>query len=383
MISRKAVVMLIGLFLSSLGVSFSIKARLGATPVGVCPAVFSPYFGITTGTGMSILLGLFFIAQMVILKKEFRSSHFMQLVATVVYGFFVDLTSGIISIFPDSTLWTQVIYCGLGTVTLALGVFTMLKAEFIMLPQDALVKVISVRYNKEYGKVKIVFDSLLTIIAATGSWILYREFFQVGIGTVVAAIFVGKIISGLREIKGLNNLLDRVISKPIPGRVVKYEEIQHMDLPKTISLLYRKMNIELNERLMKIGLSNAQSRLLKHLYANGGMTQADLCKELGMDKSTVAKALIPLEKNGFVSKTVNPDDARSYLVTLTQKSTKMIPKTLEIVSSWTKDVTSGMTEAERELFYKLLHKVAQRAVVICKNGKYRKKCTCQKTCVCQ
>lgn len=108
----------------------------------------------------------------------------------------------------------------------------MLKAEFIMLPQDALVKVISVRYNKEYGKVKIVFDSLLTIIAATGSWILYREFFQVGIGTVVAAIFVGKIISGLREIKGLNNLLDRVISKPIPGRVVKYEGIQHMDLPK-------------------------------------------------------------------------------------------------------------------------------------------------------
>ena len=51
------------------------------------------------------------------------------------------------------------------------------------------------RYNKEYGKVKIVFDSLLTVIAVIGSWILYQKFIQVGIGTIVAAIFVGKILA--------------------------------------------------------------------------------------------------------------------------------------------------------------------------------------------
>jgi len=41
--------MLIGLFFSSLGVSLSIKASLGATPVGVCPAVFSQHLKISTG----------------------------------------------------------------------------------------------------------------------------------------------------------------------------------------------------------------------------------------------------------------------------------------------------------------------------------------------
>ena len=45
-----------------------------------------------------------------------------------------------------------------------------------------------------------------------------------------------------------------------------------------------------NERLMKIGLSYAQSRLLKLLYNNGGMTQADLCKELGWIKVPLQKA---------------------------------------------------------------------------------------------
>jgi uncharacterized membrane protein YczE/DNA-binding MarR family transcriptional regulator len=367
--------MLIGLFLSSLGVSFSIKAGLGATPVGVCPAVFSPYFKISTGMGMAILLGLFFLTQIVILKREFKPSYFMQLAVTVIYGLFVDLTANIVTIFPEGIFWAQILYCGLGIVTLGLGVFTMLKANFLMLPQDALVKVISVRYNKEYGKVKIVFDSLLTVIAAIGSWVLYQKFIQVGIGTIVAAIFVGKIISGLKEFKGLNHFLDRIIIKS--GQLVKYEGIVNMELPKMISLLYRKMNMELNERLMKIGLSNAQSRLLKLLYINGGMTQAALCEELGMDKSTVAKALIPLIKNDFVTKTVNPEDARSFLVFPTQKAIEMIPKTLEIISGWTKDVTSGITEYEKELFYKMLHKVTQQAVAICKNSKYKDGCAYQ------
>src|SRR5690606_19884110 len=144
------------------------------------------------GTGMAILLSLFFLAQIVILKKEFKPSYFMQLVVTIIYALFVDLTANIVAIFPDGIFWTQILYCGLGIVTLGLGVFTMLKANFLMLPQDALVKVIFMRYNKEYGKVKIVFDSLLTVIAVIGSWILYQKFIQVGIGTIVAAIFVGK-----------------------------------------------------------------------------------------------------------------------------------------------------------------------------------------------
>ncbi len=172
--------MLIGIFLSSLGVSFSIKSRLGATPVGVCPAVFSPYFKISTGTGMAILLGLFLVAQIIILKKGFRLFQLMQLVATVIYGCFLDLTTVMLSILPDGALWQQAVYSGLGSIFLALGVFIMVETDFIMLPQDAVVNV------------KLV---------------------QVGIGTIVAAIFVGKIISCLKRFIGINNLLDWAIGK--------------------------------------------------------------------------------------------------------------------------------------------------------------------------
>jgi DNA-binding MarR family transcriptional regulator len=141
-----------------------------------------------------------------------------------------------------------------------------------------------------------------------------------------------------------------------------------MELTKTISLLHRKMNKELNVRLMQIGLSNAQSSLLKLLYHNGKMTQTDLCEELKLDKSTVAKALDRMENNGLVTKTINPDDSRSFLVSPTQKAIETIPKAQEVLSGWTEDVTSGMTKKEKEMFFKLIKQAAEQAAKIATNG---------------
>jgi uncharacterized membrane protein YczE len=205
--------MLIGIFFSSLGVSLSLKSKLGATPIGVCPAVFSPFLQISTGMAMGILLGLFFLAQIIILGSEFSLFQVMQLVASVLYGCSVDLTTNILSIFPNEAVWQQVIYCGLGIVFLALGVFIMLKANFFMLPQDALVNVISEKYRWEYGKIKIALDSILTSIAAISSWLLHHKLVHVGTGTIAAAVFVGMIISRLKEFEGLNYLLEWAIGE--------------------------------------------------------------------------------------------------------------------------------------------------------------------------
>jgi DNA-binding MarR family transcriptional regulator len=137
-----------------------------------------------------------------------------------------------------------------------------------------------------------------------------------------------------------------------------------MDLPKIISLLHRKMNKELNARLVEIGLSNAQSRLLKLLYDKGEMTQIELCKQLGLDKSTVAKLLNRMENNGLVTKTINPRDTRSFLVFPTAKAVGLLPETQKLLSGWADDVTSCMTKEEKEIFFRLIEQTAQQAAKI-------------------
>lgn len=127
------------------------------------------------------------------------------------------------------------------------------------------------------------------------------------------------------------------------------------------------MNAELNVRLMEVGLSSAQTGLLKLIYANGQMTQTDLCEELEIDKSTVAKMLARLENNGFVTRTVNPDDTRSVLVSLTQKAIEINLQTKKIITEWTREVTVDLTDKEQEALNKMLNKVAYQATVISSN----------------
>lgn len=56
------------------------------------------------------------------------------------------------------------------------------------------------------------------------------------------------------------------------------------------------------------------------IFDHKQMSQVEICQALDMDKSTVAKMLIRLENDGLVTKSVNPDDVRSFCVTLTNKA---------------------------------------------------------------
>ena len=134
-----------------------------------------------------------------------------------------------------------------------------------------------------------------------------------------------------------------------------------MDTPKDISTLYRKMNINMNVLLAPIGLSSAKSMFLFCIYDHQQMSQAEICRELDMDKSTVAKMLVRLEKDHLVTKAVNPADSRSFIVTLTEKAISRIPQAKRIQENWLNTVSNDLTELEKRNFYELLEKVASAA----------------------
>ena len=78
-----------------------------------------------------------------------------------------------------------------------------------------------------------------------------------------------------------------------------------------------------------------------------------------MDKSSVAKMLMRLEIDGFITKTANPEDTRSMLISLTDKADSLIPSAQAIVNDWVEESTSCLTDLERRNFYELLEKVGQ------------------------
>ena len=131
-----------------------------------------------------------------------------------------------------------------------------------------------------------------------------------------------------------------------------------MDTPKDISTLYRKMNTNVNLQLAPLGLSNAKAMFLFCLYDHKQMTQVEICRDLEMDKSTVATMLMRLEKEGLVTKTVHPNDVRAFQVTLTDKAILLVPKARAILADWINKITDNLTDLEKRNFFELLEKVA-------------------------
>lgn len=134
-----------------------------------------------------------------------------------------------------------------------------------------------------------------------------------------------------------------------------------MDTAKDISTLYRKMNMNVNAKLAPMGLSSAKAMFLFCLYDHKSMSQVEICRDLDMDKSTVAKMLVRLEKDGLVTKTVHPDDVRAFQVRLTDRAIALVPRAREIQEEWLSQITSGLTDLEKRNFFELIEKVAAAA----------------------
>ena len=90
--AKRYPVLLCGLFISSLGVSIITKADLGTSPISAIPYVLSLNFPWTLG-GFTVVFSLVLILlQVIILRKNFKLEHLLQIPIPIAFGWFIDLT---------------------------------------------------------------------------------------------------------------------------------------------------------------------------------------------------------------------------------------------------------------------------------------------------
>jgi len=212
--TRRLIVMAAGLFLSALGVSFSIKAELGASPLGCCPAVFSPALGFSVGTGVWILCFIAIAVQVAVLRRRFSPVQLLQIPMALFYGYMTDLTMLMISPLPDGGIFRAVLYCVLGIVLLGGGIFVTMAAELLCLSPDAALRAISEVSGWPYSRLKIIMDCFLVASATVGSLLLYGRLYQVGVGTFAGAVLVGAFIGFLKSMGAPEACLRRFMRSP-------------------------------------------------------------------------------------------------------------------------------------------------------------------------
>ncbi len=127
-------------------------------------------------------------------------------------------------------------------------------------------------------------------------------------------------------------------------------------LIKIASIEFDKMS---NPILAKYNLTASRCRVLKFLYMQQNETAriVDIEKECGITHPTVLRLIGSLEQKGFITKTVNPEDSRSKLVTLTEKAKEIQSELEDVVANIDNVWVENLTEQERKQLQKLLLKL--------------------------
>ncbi len=190
---KRYVVFLIGLFINSFGVSLITKANLGTSPISSIPYVLSLNFPFTLGQFTIIFSLLLILIQLLILRKNFKAEHLLQIPISILFGYFIDLTMKMLFFVQPDTYLSCLFYLLAGCLILGLGVYTEVLADVAMLPGESFVRAVSSTWNTDFGITKVSFDVSLTVIAALLSLFFSHRLDGVREGTVIAALLVGFI----------------------------------------------------------------------------------------------------------------------------------------------------------------------------------------------
>ncbi|HVU09776.1 MAG TPA: MarR family transcriptional regulator [Phototrophicaceae bacterium] len=118
--------------------------------------------------------------------------------------------------------------------------------------------------------------------------------------------------------------------------------------------LYKGYFYLLNTRLSAFNLYESQDMLLRQLWDEDGLPQAELTRRLGVEAATVSKAVERMENAGFLRRQPDPDDARANRIYLTEQGRGLEQPVKQVWQEIEAQVFAHMTAEERMLLRRLV-----------------------------
>lgn len=128
-----------------------------------------------------------------------------------------------------------------------------------------------------------------------------------------------------------------------------------MDITKReITKIAREVGKFTVRTLRSDGIGTGEFDVLHVIRKNPGITQAEVCRILGMDKGAVARQTVNLEAKGYVTRQENPADGRSRLLFATEQAEKLKNSKARVESEFYEWLLEGLTPDEQKEFARML-----------------------------
>lgn len=194
--------LLISLFIMTLGVAMTIRSQLGSSVISSIPmamalageAGLAP--ALTIGDYTNIMNVLLVAIQILILRRRFEKVQLFQLVIGTIFGWLLDLSMWLTAPLSSTSLLGQSALQLCGCIVLGIGIAFEIRCGSVTMPGEGVPAAISRVSRIPFAKAKIIVDILLVAGAVGLGYLFFGRWLTavIGPGTLFAMIFVGMTV---------------------------------------------------------------------------------------------------------------------------------------------------------------------------------------------
>ena len=195
---RGEISLLAVILINSLGVVLMLMSGSGISAISSVPYALSLVFPhLSLGTWTYIFQGTLIFSLMV-MRRKFVPNYLFSFVVGFAFSMMLDVYKLKLAWLP-MTIPCRILYFAAGYLLIAFGVALSNRCGLPIIPTDLFPREVSAIKNWKYSRVKITCD--LTSLAITGllTGVLLGHIDGLGIGTIIAACTMGKVIGTIGE----------------------------------------------------------------------------------------------------------------------------------------------------------------------------------------
>lgn len=193
---KRLVVYLIGVYFTAVAIAISKMTPLGISPNSSLPNEISLILDANLGLVTAIVFASFVFIQWILLGKDFKVINFIQVLLSIIYGFFVNSAVALVNrvLPPCDTYLLQIIYTLVSAVLLGAAVKVYLAPKVMALPAEGLAQAVAQRFKIPFPTAKNVCDITIVTISVILSFAYFGTLYGIREGTIIHAILVGRSV---------------------------------------------------------------------------------------------------------------------------------------------------------------------------------------------
>lgn len=189
---KRFIFYIMGLNLIAAAVILNIRYALGVAAFSSVMYSISEIYHISLGTA-SVICYLLFVLIQCILSRKITFIYLLEIPLSLGFGLLTDLYDIVIPNM-EFYLFFRILMFIITLFITAMGVFLCVKTDLVLTPTDGIVKTIADVFGFPFSAVKNTFDISLVAISALLCLGNHTKLYGIGIGTVLSALCIGRII---------------------------------------------------------------------------------------------------------------------------------------------------------------------------------------------